>query len=328
MDIAIRNNWSTDEVLSLFALPFMDLLYKAHNTHRAFFDHNTVQTSTLISIKTGACPEDCAYCPQSARYKAGIKIEKLLPLEQVIEYAKRAKANGATRFCMGAAWRNPKSKDLEKVKDMIREVKQLGLETCVTLGMLTQDQANSLKEAGLDYYNHNIDTSPDYYPEIITTRTFQDRIDTLENVRQAGIKTCCGGIVGMGENREHRAGLLINLANQSSHPQSVPINLLARAPGTPLEDMPDFDPIEFVRTIGVARILMPKSFVRLSAGRYTMSDEMHALCFFAGANSIHFGEEKLLTTSNPSVEKDQAIIKKLGMKVLRQKKLEAIHASE
>jgi biotin synthase len=327
MEFELRHDWQHEEIASLFSRPLMDLLYDAQSIHRKFFDPNSVQTSTLISIKTGACPEDCTYCPQSARYKTEIKIEKLMPLDKVLEYAKRAKESGATRFCMGAAWRNPKPKDLQAVQTMISEVKKLGLETCVTLGMLTQEQAIDLKEAGLDYYNHNIDTSPEYYSEIISTRTFQDRLDTLEHVRQADIKVCCGGIVGLGENRKDRIDFLMTLANQPTHPQSVPINLLSRVKGTPLEDSPDFDPIEFVRTIAVARILMPKSYVRLSAGRYNMTEEMHALCFFAGANSIFYGEEeKLLTTSNPSVKKDRNLLEKMGIKILSQAELEAQNA--
>jgi biotin synthase len=318
----IRQNWKHPEVAELYELPFTDLLYQAQTIHRRYFDPNTIQTSTLISIKTGACPEDCAYCPQSAHYKTNIALEKLLSVSTVIEYAKRAQENGATRFCMGAAWRVPKARDLAIVCEMIKEVKKLGLQTCVTLGMLTQDQAQTLKGAGLDYYNHNLDTSPDFYPEIISTRTYQDRLDTLENVRQATIKVCCGGIIGMGENRDQRIGLLINLANQPSHPQSVPINLLSRVPGTPLEHAAHFDTIEFIRTVAVARILMPKSYVRLSAGRSTMSDEMQALCFFAGANSIHYGEEKLLTTDNPSVKEDLNLFERLGIKALDQHTLD------
>lgn len=315
-DFTPRMNWQASEITDLYSLPFMDLLYEAHTVHRQNFDHNTVQTSTLISIKTGACPEDCAYCPQSARYKTNIKTEKLLDIEKVLTFAKRAKANGATRFCMGAAWRHPKEKDLEKVCTMVQEVKKLGLQTCVTLGMLTDQQAQHLKEAGLDYYNHNLDTSPDFYPEIISTRTYQDRLDTLEHVRNANIKVCCGGIIGMGETREQRIGLLLNIANLKSHPRSVPINLLARVKGTPLEDQPDFDRIEFIRTIAVARIVLPQSFVRLSAGRNIMSDEMQALCFFAGANSIHHGEEKLFITDNPSIKQDQDLFLRLGIKTL------------
>lgn len=318
MKQALRTDWQAEEVKALFKLSFPDLLHQAHMTHRSSFDPTSIQTSTLISIKTGACPEDCKYCPQSARYKTGIKIEKLLPLEKVIELAKRAKENGATRFCMGAAWRNPKQKNIEAVAQMISEVKKLGLETCVTLGMLTSEQAQELKVAGLDYYNHNLDTSPEFYPSIITTRTYQDRLDTLENIRNADIKVCCGGIIGMGESREDRISFLLQLACQRNHPQSVPINLLARVEGTPLQDAIEFDPIEFVRTICVARILMPQSYVRLSAGRNSMSEEMQTLCFFAGANSIHYGEEVLFITKNPEVEKDKALLKKLGMKMLEE----------
>lgn len=322
----IRNDWQLTEIAALYDLPFMDLLYRAHTIHRKYFDPNTVQTSTLLSIKTGACPEDCAYCPQSARYKTGIKVEKLMPLEQVIEYAKKAKQTGATRFCMGAAWRQPKEKDVQAVQEMIREVKKLGLQTCVTLGMLTKDQASGLKEAGLDYYNHNLDTSPEFYGEVISTRTYQDRLDTLENVRQADIRVCCGGIVGMGETRQDRMSFLMNLCNQPSHPQSVPINLLSRIEGTPLENMVDFDSIEFIRSIAVARILMPKSFVRLSAGRSEMNPEMQTLCFFAGANSIHFGE-KLLTTPNPNATEDMNLFARLGLKAFDQQTLDAVECS-
>lgn len=323
----LKHDWHHEEIDALYSLPFMDLLFKAQTVHRSHFDPNTIQTSTLISIKTGACPEDCAYCPQSARYKTAINIEKLLPLEKVVDFAKKAKENGATRFCMGAAWRQPKTKQLDAVKEMIAEVKKLGLQTCVTLGMLTLEQAEALKEVGLDYYNHNLDTSPEFYPSIISTRTYQDRLDTLANVRQAGIKVCCGGIIGMGETREHRIGLLLQLANQLPHPQSVPINLLAKVKGTPLEDVPDFDKIEFIRTIAVARVIMPTSYVRLSAGRQTMNLEMHALCFFAGANSIHFGEEKLFITSNPSVKEDVDKLAALDMKVLNVDELAAQECS-
>lgn len=323
MDTVIKMNWTKAEIATLYDLPLMDLLYQAHCVHRANFDPNKIQTSTLISIKTGACPEDCAYCPQSARYKTDIKVQKLLSLEKVVQYAQRAKANGATRFCMGAAWRSPKDKDVTKVCELITAVKATGLQTCVTLGMLTIAQCKQLEETGLDYYSHNLDSSPDYYPAFITTRTYQDRLDTLANLRKTKIKVCCGGIIGLGEGREHRIGLLENLANQESHPESVPINLLARVAGTPLADAPDVDPIEFVRTIAIARILMPKAFVRLSAGRSTMSDELQALCFFAGANSIHHGEEKLLVTENPSIKQDQHLIEKLGMTIY-----ENIHLAE
>ncbi len=323
----LRTDWEFKEVQQIYNLPLMDLLYEAHTIHRANFDPNTVQTSTLISIKTGACPEDCKYCPQSARYKTDIDIEKLLSLEKVVSYAQRAKDNGATRFCMGAAWRNPKAKDLAKVCEMISEVKKLGLQTCVTLGMLTLEQTEELKRAGLDYYNHNLDTSPDYYPKITTTRTYEDRLNTISNLRKAQIKVCCGGILGMGESREQRISFLLALSNQEAHPESVPINLLARVPGTPLESEADFDRIEFVRTIAVARLLMPKSFVRLSAGRYIMSDEMQALCFFAGANSIHHGEEKLFITDNPSIKEDQQLLQRLGMMSYDQVTLSEVECS-
>lgn len=312
----IRHNWIPTEVATLFNLPFADLLFKAHCIHRENFDPNCVQASTLISIKTGACPEDCTYCPQSARYKTSINVEKLMDVERVIKAAQRAKENGATRFCMGAAWRSPKEKNLNSVIEMVKAVKQLGLETCVTLGMLTDQQAMQLKEAGLDYYNHNLDTSPEFYKKITTTRTYQDRLDTLEHLRDAGIKVCCGGIIGMGEKREDRIGLLLQLSHQNPHPESVPINLLTKVEGTPLYDVPDLDSFEFIRTIAVARIMMPTSYVRLSAGRERMNDEMQALCFFAGANSIHYGEEKLLTTPNPSADRDQQLLKKLGIKIL------------
>jgi biotin synthase len=311
-DTAIRHDWSREQALALFALPFNELLFRAQTAHRANFDPNQVQVSTLLSIKTGACPEDCAYCPQSARYKTGLKVERLLPLEQVVEKAKLARDAGATRFCMGAAWRNPRDKDLPQVAAMISEVKALGLETCATLGMLSADQASTLKSAGLDYYNHNLDTSPEFYGEIISTRTYDDRLDTLAHVRDAGLKTCCGGIVGMGESREDRAGLLVALANLPAHPDSVPINRLVRVAGTPLAEEADLEAFEFVRTIAVARLMMPASMVRLSAGRETMSEELQALCFFAGANSIFHGE-KLLTTGNPDTAADDALFAKLGL---------------
>ena len=303
---------SRDAVLALFALPFNDLLARAHEVHRAHHQANAVQVSTLLSIKTGGCPEDCAYCPQSARYATGVKAEKLMPLEAVLEKAKQAKAAGATRFCMGAAWRSPKDRDVEKVAEMVGAVRSLGMETCATLGMLSAPQAQALKSAGLDYYNHNLDTAPEFYGEIIHTREFADRLDTLDNVRSAGMKTCCGGIVGMGESREQRAGLLHTLANLPEPPQSVPINRLVQVAGTPLAGTALLDPFEFVRTIAVARIVMPASMVRLSAGRAEMSDELQALCFFAGANSIFYGE-KLLTTGNPDVEHDQALFARLGI---------------
>ena len=308
----MRHDYTRAEVRSLIDLPFNDLLSRAHAVHAAHHNPNAVQVSTLLSIKTGGCPEDCAYCPQAARYHTGVAAEKLMSLDAVLDKAKQAKAAGATRFCMGAAWRSPKDRDVEKVAGMIREVKALGMETCATLGMLTQDQADRFKSAGLDYYNHNLDTAPEFYGEIIHTREFQDRLDTLGCVRNAGLKTCCGGIVGMGESRAQRAGLLQTLANLPEHPQSVPINRLVQVEGTPLNGTAMLDPFEFVRTIAVARILMPASMVRLSAGRAEMSDELQALCFFAGANSIFYGE-KLLTTGNPDVERDQALFARLGL---------------
>ena len=309
---ALRHDWRSEEVQALFELPFNDLLFQAQGVHRAHFDPNAVQLSTLLSIKTGACPEDCAYCPQSVRYDTGLKAEPLLPLDEVKRAAAEAKANGATRFCMGAAWRSPKDRDLEKVEAMVREVKALGLETCVTLGMLKPQQAQRLADAGLDYYNHNIDTSPEHYGQIITTRTFEDRLQTLENVRQAGMKVCCGGIVGMGETGGDRAEMLRVLANLPQHPESVPINELVQVPGTPLDGAAPLDPFDFVRTIAVARILMPRSHVRLSAGRTQMTEELQALCFFAGANSIFYGE-RLLTTANPQNEKDRRLFQRLGI---------------
>src|SRR5579885_445623 len=312
---AVRHDYSRAEVLALFALPFNDLLARAHAVHRAHHDANAVQVSTLLSIKTGGCPEDCAYCPQAARYHTGVAATKLMPLAEVLERARAAKAAGATRFCMGAAWRAPKDRDVDKVAEMIAAVKALGMETCATLGMLSQQQADRFKAAGLDYYNHNIDSAPEFYGEIIHTREFQDRLDTLECVRRAGLKTCCGGIVGMGETREQRAGLLQALANLPEHPQSVPINRLVQVTGTPLAGTALLDPFEFVRTIAVARILMPHAMVRLSAGRAEMSDELQALCFFAGANSIFYGD-KLLTTGNPDVAHDQALFARLGLRRL------------
>jgi biotin synthase len=308
----IRHDWRRDEILALLSLPFNDLLFQAQSVHRRHFNPNEVQVSTLCSIKTGACPEDCAYCPQSARYDTGLEREKLLAIEKVIEEAKAAKATGATRFCMGAAWRSPKAKDMPYVISMVKGVKSLGMETCMTLGMLDEQQAKDLADAGLDYYNHNLDTSPEYYGEIITTRTYQDRLDTLANVRNAGMKVCCGGIVGMGEEQTDRAGLLQQLANMPEHPESVPINMLVKVEGTPLENEADLDPFDFIRTIAVARILMPASHVRLSAGREKMNDQTQALAFFAGANSIFYGE-KLLTTSNPETSKDMQLFKRLGI---------------
>ena len=309
---SLRHDWSRDEVLGLLDLPFADLLQRAHSVHRAHHDANAVQVSTLLSIKTGGCPEDCAYCPQAARYSTGVKAEKLLPLETVIERAQAAKAAGATRFCMGAAWRSPKDRDVPKVAAMIRAVNALGMETCATLGMLSGDQAEALQAAGLDYYNHNLDTAPEIYGDVIKTREYQERLDTLGHVRKVGMKTCCGGIVGMGETRDQRAGLLQTLANLPEHPGSVPINRLVQVEGTPLAGTALLDPFEFVRTIAVARLLMPASMVRLSAGRAEMSDELQALCFFAGANSIFYGE-KLLTTGNPDTERDQALFTRHGI---------------
>jgi biotin synthase len=308
-----RHDWTLDEVAALFAEPFNDLLYCAHSIHRRRFDPNEVQISTLLSIKTGGCPEDCAYCPQSARYQTGVDSGRLLSLEQVLEAARRAKASGATRFCMGAAWRSPRERDLEPVLGMVSAVKALGLETCATLGMVTADQARRLRDSGLDYYNHNVDSSADFYPRIVSTRAYEARLETLAHVRRAGIRVCAGGIVGMGEQREHRAGMLWTLATLPQHPDSVPINLLVRVPGTPLADAAPPDPFEFVRTIAVARILMPASYVRLSAGREGMSDELQALCFFAGANSIFYGE-KLLTTANPEMGRDRELFDRLGLR--------------
>jgi biotin synthase len=300
------------EIETLLDLPFNDLVHRAQTVHRENFDPNRVQLSTLLSIKTGGCPEDCGYCPQAARHHTGVEDEKLLELQQVISAAQRAKENGATRFCMGAAWRGPKQRDLDPVVDMVRAVKSLGLETCCTLGMLKQGQAEQLKQAGLDYYNHNLDTSPEFYGEVISTRDYQDRLATLERVRGAGINVCCGGIVGMGESRRERAGLIAQLANLDPQPESVPINNLVQVEGTPLYGTAELDWTEFVRTIAVARITMPKSFVRLSAGREQMPEAMQALCFLAGANSIFYGD-KLLTTGNPDGAKDQALFRKLGI---------------
>lgn len=309
---ALRHDWTREEVEALFERPFNDLLFEAQAIHRRHFDANRVQISTLLSIKTGACPEDCAYCPQSIHHNTGLERERLLPVKEVVEAAKAAREQGATRFCMGAAWRNPTDRNLERVIEMVQEVRDLGMETCVTLGMLRAEQAQRLAEAGLDYYNHNLDTSPEYYEEIITTRTYADRRDTLSHVREAGIGVCCGGIVGMGETRGDRAGLLVELANQPEHPGSVPINMLVQVPGTPLHGTEALDPFEFVRTIAVARIMMPRSYVRLSAGRTDMNDETQALCFLAGANSIFHGE-KLLTTGNPDTEHDEALFARLGI---------------
>jgi biotin synthase len=312
MQSQIRHNWTLTEVNRLFQMPFNDLLFQAQTIHREHFDPNEVQVSTLLSIKTGACPEDCKYCPQSARYDTGLEKERLLEVEKVIETAKQAKAAGSTRFCMGAAWRNPKARDMHYLVSMIEGVKALGLETCMTLGMLDREQALALKQAGLDYYNHNLDTSPEFYGEIITTRTYQDRLDTLHNVREAGMNVCSGGIVGMGEQANDRSGLLMQLANLDHHPESVPINMLVKVQGTPLQDQDDLDPFEFVRTIAVARIMMPKSYVRLSAGREAMNEQMQAMCFMAGANSIFYGC-KLLTTPNPETDTDMQLFKRLGI---------------
>ena len=311
-DSPFRHDWSRDEIEQLFNLPFNDLLFHAQQVHRSHFNPNEVQVSTLLSIKTGRCPEDCGYCPQSVRYDTEVENEPLLPLEQVLEQAKAARARGSSRFCMGAAWRSPKDRDLDQVVEMVKGVKALGLETCLTLGMLTDAQTQRLQQAGLDYYNHNLDTSPEFYGDVITTRTYQDRLDTLQRVRAAGIHVCCGGILGMGEARQDRIGLLQQLANQPQHPESVPINLLVKVEGTPLADAEELDPIEFVRSIAVARIMMPASHVRLSAGREAMSDEMQALCFLAGANSVFYGE-KLLTTPNPAADQDQRLFSRLGL---------------
>jgi biotin synthase len=311
-DTGVRHDWSRDEVRSLFELPFNELLYRAQTVHRRHFDPSAVQVSTLLSIKTGGCPEDCGYCPQSVHYDTGLEPEALLDVEEVVTAARRARETGATRFCMGAAWRNPRGRNFERVLEMVRRVRAEGLETCVTLGMLDEEQTRALKQAGLDYYNHNLDTSPEFYGEIITTRSYQDRLDTLGHVRDAGINVCCGGIVGLGESRDDRVSLLCELANLPEHPGSVPINQLVKVAGTPLENEPGIEPLEFVRTIAVARLMMPASWVRLSAGRSAMSDELQALCFLAGANSIFYGE-KLLTTGNPDTARDDALFEKLGL---------------
>jgi biotin synthase len=309
---ALRHDWQNPEIEALFQLPFNDLLFKAQSVHRQHFDPNAVQVSTLLSIKTGACPEDCKYCSQSGHYNTGLEKEKLLALEKVLTEADSAKAKGATRFCMGAAWKHPSAKDFPLVLAMVRGVRQMGLETCMTLGQLTEEQTAALADAGLDYYNHNLDTSREYYDKIITTRRFDERLDTLAHVRAAGIKVCSGGIVGMGESARDRVGLLRELANLPQHPESVPINNLVKIPGTPLADVEDLDPFDFVRVIAVARILMPTSYVRLSAGREQMNDQMQALCFFAGANSIFYGD-RLLTTSNPLATSDKALFTRLGI---------------
>ncbi|MDQ3617503.1 MAG: biotin synthase BioB [Pseudomonadota bacterium] len=328
----LRHDWSRAEVRALFDLPFPELLHRAASVHREHFDPAEVQVSTLLSVKTGGCPEDCSYCPQAQRYHTGVEASKLMSTEAVLEKARQAKAAGASRFCMGAAWRSPKDRDIPKVARMIMQVKALGLETCATLGMLSGEQAEALKAAGLDYYNHNLDTAPEFYNQIIHTREFQDRLDTLEHVRDVGMKTCSGGIVGMGESREQRAGLLQTLANLPAHPDSVPINRLVQVEGTPLAGTAELDPFEYVRTIAVARLLMPRSMVRLSAGRESMIDELQALCFLAGANSIFFGE-KLLTTSNPDTERDLALFARLGLRPMQvvdaadNRRLDTVHAA-
>ncbi len=311
-DEPLRQDWSQREVEDLLGRPFADLMYQAQSVHRAHFDPNRVQVSTLLSIKTGACSEDCGYCSQSARHDTGLEREKLLSLDEVKSAASAAKDKGATRFCMGAAWRNPTDRNLDRVIDMIRAVNDLGMESCVTLGMLTPPQAQRLGEAGLDYYNHNLDTSPQYYGNVVSTRTYQDRLDTLEHVRSAGINLCCGGILGMGESRSDRASMLRELANLPKQPESVPINMLVQVEGTPLHGTDELDPFEFVRTVATARVLMPRSHVRLSAGRTEMNDEMQALCFLAGANSIFYGE-RLLTTDNPDQDRDRDLFRRLGM---------------
>jgi biotin synthase len=308
----VRRDWTREQVRALFDLPFPDVMFRAQTIHRQYFEPTEVQISTLLSIKTGGCPEDCAYCPQSAKYDAGVKAEKLMALDAVLAEARAAKASGASRFCMGAAWREPKDRDLDSVCAMVEGVKALGLETCATLGMLDADQARQLKTSGLDYYNHNLDTSPEFYKEIITTRVYEDRLATLGNVREAGIHVCCGGIVGMGETREDRIGMIATLASLPAHPESVPINMLVRVAGTPLAAEAALDPLEFVRTVAVARITMPRSVVRLSAGREDMSEETQALCFLAGANSIFYGP-KLLTTPNPGRDRDRELMGRLGM---------------
>ncbi|MGD8111082.1 biotin synthase BioB [Vibrio sp. TRT 21S02] len=308
----VRHNWTLEEVRSLMEKPFMDLLFEAQTIHRQYQQTNHVQVSTLLSIKTGACPEDCKYCPQSARYTTDIEKERLMEVERVLDAAQKAKNAGSTRFCMGAAWKNPKERDMPHLTEMIKGVKGMGLETCMTLGMLTPDQATKLADAGLDYYNHNLDTSPEFYGNIITTRTYQDRLDTLSHVRDAGMKICSGGIIGMGESANDRAGLLMELANLPTHPESVPINMLVKVKGTPLEEVDDVEPFDFIRLIAIARIMMPQSAVRLSAGRENMNEQMQALCFMAGANSVFYGC-KLLTTPNPSEDKDMLLFAKLGI---------------
>lgn len=326
MIIETRHDWQTNEVLALFDLPFNDLLFLAQTSHRKVFNPNRIQVSTLLSIKTGKCPEDCAYCPQSIRYDTGLSVEELLSVQEVKDKAKLAKQNGSTRFCMGAAWRRPKNRDLDVIEAMIDAVKQEGMETCMTLGMLDGEQALRLKHAGLDYYNHNIDTSPEFYGEVITTRDFEDRLATLAHVRQSGIKVCSGGIIGMGESRKDRARMLLSLSNLPQHPQSVPINQLVKVVGTPLENTQALEPLEFVRTVAVARIMMPEALVRLSAGRTDMSDELQALCYFAGANSIFYGE-RLLTTPNPGEDRDRQLLARLGLQMSTEKE-SVRHTSE
>jgi len=312
-DFPLRFDWTKAEIEDLFELPFNDLLFRAQQVHRAHFDPNEVQVSTLLSIKTGGCPEDCSYCPQSVHHEASVQAEKLMDVDAVVDAARAAKDAGASRFCMGAAWRNPRGKNFERVLEMVGRVRAEGLETCMTLGMLDEQQAAQLRDAGLDYYNHNLDTSPEFYGDIISTRTYQDRLDTIQHVRAAGMHVCCGGIVGMGEARADRASLMEQLACQKPHPESVPVNMLVRVEGTPLAGQQELDPFEFVRTLAVARILMPQSHVRLSAGREQMSDELQALCFFAGANSIFYGE-KLLTTPNPEADQDRQLFERLGLR--------------
>ncbi|MCB1750497.1 MAG: biotin synthase BioB [Gammaproteobacteria bacterium] len=324
-DTTLRHDWSQQEIENLLALPFTDLMFRAQSIHRSRFDPNKIQVSTLLSIKTGACAEDCGYCSQSAKYNTDLEREKLLPLDEVLKAARSAKDKGATRFCMGAAWRNPTDKNLSRVIEMIQGVHELGMETCVTLGMLTADQALHLKEAGLDYYNHNLDTSPEFYGNVISTRTFQDRLDTLEHVRAQGINVCSGGILGMGESRADRSSMLRELANLPRHPESVPINMLVQVEGTPMFGVDKLEPFEFIRTIAVARIIMPDSYVRLSAGRNQMSDEMQALCFMAGANSIFYGE-RLLTTNNPEAEADLRLFQRLGLEFETHSELQATEA--
>ena len=309
----LRFDWEKAEIEGLFELPFNDLMYRAQRAHRDCFDANEVQVSTLLSIKTGGCPEDCAYCPQSVHHEAALEAESLIDVEAVVDAARTARRAGASRFCMGAAWRNPRGRNFERVLEMVERVRDEGLETCLTLGMLDEQQTRRLKDAGLDYYNHNLDTSPEFYGEIITTRNYRDRLDTIQRVRDAGINVCCGGIVGMGETRYDRVSLMQQLARQKPHPESVPVNLLVRVEGTPLAKQADLDPFEFVRTIAVARILMPQSHVRLSAGREQMNDELQALCFLAGANSIFYGE-KLLTTPNPEADRDRQLFERLGLR--------------